>query len=249
MDDYDADSSRGSTPRLPRIDTGYDTPGSDYMSAFRNNPRQSSFVNSDIDQDIKTLGPSSLSSISKSQTNSAQFSKDGNSKPCSRKHSRPSTQGQNRKTSVPREITIPAVNGSKNVCPKKSSTDLGLGTYGNPLKLRLSGSAKSQEKVVSAKSLSDTGTCRRPWFPPKVSKERYEEARARIMDGGKFRSRLITYFREDVPWWETKSDSEDDGYDTDLDKQLGTVCMLLEHSSQQSEELDLLLHFISSRIY
>lgn len=234
MDEYDADSSRSSSPHLPRIDTGYDTPGSDYMSALRPNPRQSSVTYPDYDNE-RLFAPSSagVSSISKSQTNSATYSKgkatcksyDGSA--CSRRHSRrqsnqseKSENGGKRK-SIPREITVPGISEPKHKSlPKKASTDLGLATVESPLKLSL---AESPVVTKFASARTTPGDRKPPWIPPKISAQRYNEARARIMDGGKFKSRLRTYFREDVPWWESKSDSEDDGYDTDLDKQLGTL--------------------------
>lgn len=223
MDGYDADSSRGSSPHLPPIDTGYDTPGSDYMSVVRSKHRQSSVKYGDNDQDVKVRAPPSVSSISKSQNNSARYSRgdDVGESGCSRrhKHSKDKQNNGGKRRSIPREITLPATNNPKdNSLPKKSSTDLGLGPLESPLKLSLAGSPNCT-RFASARTTPDSR--KKPWVPPRISSERYEEARAKIMDGGKFRSQLITYFREDVPWWEAKSDSDDDGYDTDLDKQLG----------------------------
>ena len=225
MDGYDADSSRSNSPHLPRISTGYDTPGSDYMSAVKSKQRQSSLKYRDREEDARLFAPSAVSSISKSQNNSAKCSRDGNRENgCSRRHGKQSKEKhghtKGNRVYIPREITIPTTNRSiAETLPKKASTDLGLaGSLASPLKLSLAGSPTFTR---FASPQSTPSSRKQPWIPPRVSTERYEEAKARIMDGGKFRSRLVTYFREDVPWWETKTDSEDDGYDTDLDKQLG----------------------------
>jgi len=48
------------------------------------------------------------------------------------------------------------------------------------------------------------------------------EARSKLLSGGRFHGQMVRYFKQEVPWWETVPDSDDDGYDTDLDKQIGT---------------------------
>lgn len=214
--------SVGSPPRLPRIDTGYATPGSDYMSSYRGHPRTvaketvsqnrpfRSSASSDGSQSLDVRQPalenrtakhySSYSKCLNNQENRINV----NSKPMA-------ASGQGR---FIRDHTVPVVQNVKNGHPvAKSYTDI---SYSRLSPLKSTNSARKSSLKGSIRSVN-------AWEPPAISAENYESAKDKLTSGGKFKEQMIKYFKLEKHWWEDKSDSEDDGYDTDLDKQLGLL--------------------------
>lgn len=206
MDGYEAGESRESSPTLPPINMRFDSPGSDYMSAFRG--QQKDYL------------------ISTASAKSKCSKHNSTAKTCSRNHegsdlsgSKPPNDIHPRRNRFIRDHTVPAVKSGINnqgLNTRKSHSDIAYEQI-KPIRLSIPNSA-STYKSRSAKSCDRQLTA---WIPPVVTSEKYEESKERLLKGGKFREQMVDYFGLRKNWWEEKSDSEDDGYDTDLDKQLG----------------------------
>ena len=63
------------------------------------------------------------------------------------------------------------------------------------------------------------------WGAPRMSPELYQDIKERLLKEGKFKDQLRKYWGLDIQDQLNKPDSDDDGYDTDLDTNLGNVWM------------------------
>ncbi|WAR20094.1 NLRC3-like protein [Mya arenaria] len=198
------DMSRGSTPHLPPIDAGYDTPGSDYMSAMR--ARQTLASGSDKGSfcHVKTSSARRGDDpfVNRKTTNCG----------CSREHDitniKPQENGQDpneklmlSRKSIVRELTMPATNFAKHGVAGKSASDAGAYACTSPHKHNHpgSGSTKRRMSVRSIPKIRLTTA----WNAPPITDVRYQEAKRRLLEGsGKFSGQMRRYFREEVPWWE-----------------------------------------------
>ncbi|WAR23686.1 hypothetical protein MAR_037355 [Mya arenaria] len=254
------DMSRGSTPHLPPIDAGYDTPGSDYMSAMR--ARQTLASGSDKGSfcHVKTSSARRGDDpfVNRKTTNCG----------CSREHDitniKPQENGQDpneklmlSRKSIVRELTMPATNFAKHGVAGKSASDAGAYACTSPHKHNHpgSGSTKRRMSVRSIPKIRLTTA----WNAPPITDVRYQEAKRRLMEGsGKFSGQMRRYFREEVPWWEQVPDSDDDDYDTDLDthiencfgdkggKYCGMIIELTGNSFPARQTIDFLTGLLSS---
>ncbi|XP_052770142.1 leucine-rich repeat-containing protein 74A-like [Mya arenaria] len=232
------DMSRGSTPHLPPIDAGYDTPGSDYMSAMR--ARQTLASGSDKGSfcHVKTSSARRGDDpfVNRKTTNCG----------CSREHDitniKPQENGQDpneklmlSRKSIVRELTMPATNFAKHGVAGKSASDAGAYACTSPHKHNHpgSGSTKRRMSVRSIPKIRLTTA----WNAPPITDVRYQEAKRRLLEGsGKFSGQMRRYFREEVPWWEQVPDSDDDDYDTDLDTHIGFALIADEKSREIIQE-------------
>ncbi|XP_053408279.1 leucine-rich repeat-containing protein 74A-like [Mercenaria mercenaria] len=234
MDDYEAGILRGSTSQFPRIDTGYVTPGSDYMSSFRGYPKigsveTGSHTGSTMTQKRLRYSASSDGSHKLETKQRKHDNRPEKHYSISSRVQRNSEKGfenfGNSKQRFVRDHTVPVVNNTKNSSTvAKAHTDL---SYEKISPLKLSNSA-------TYRRLSTRGSFERTkaWCPPLVSSERYNESKDKLLSGGKFKQQIRKYFNEETPWWEEISESDDDGYDTDLDKQIGFDLIADERSRE-----------------
>lgn len=239
MNVYNMDTTPGNTTYLPPINTGFDSPGSDYMSGikFKNSFNENEFQTET--EDNSSSGSSSgkiyAKHFSGASTNSKQTSHNGSN--CSRKHSiEQPTYNYNRHTmhtldanpplkkefqvqsasqagrKLSTELLPPASKSAKS-SSRKSGAESSISI--SPFKLSFMDSPRNA-KVHSPEEGEVT------WQAPKISKKRYQGAKDIVLNGsGKFKTPLLKYFRLEVPPWEKKEESDDDGYDTDMDKQIG----------------------------
>lgn len=67
------------------------------------------------------------------------------------------------------------------------------------------------------------------WGAPRISTQLYQDLKEHLLKEGKFKERLRKYWSLDLQDQINQPDSDDDGYDTDLDKNLG------KHSAEKNE--------------
>ncbi|KAH3852739.1 hypothetical protein DPMN_095256 [Dreissena polymorpha] len=199
------DALEKSLTRLPRIDAGYATPGSDYMSAVRQRQPTKPLTSS---PDKTLRSHDDVTDVNR------KFEYDDNGDDvtllrwkskgcgCSKEHDifnkpKETTETDDRlkfaRKSIFRELTIPTNNRKVSNVTAKSLSDVGRYYTISPLKLSSSNSASSKRRL-SVKSIPDL-PIDKSWNPPKIGEERYQEARKSLLKGGgKFRERMIKYF-------------------------------------------------------
>jgi hypothetical protein len=218
-------ASYGAVPQLPRIDTGYDTPGSDYMSSFRGHSKigavdTGSITSSTLEKKRFQNSASSDGSFRLGSSHRKSGNRPSKQYSISSKRNDDNSSESSKRTSdegnylTVRDHTVPIVQKRRtSLADAKSLTDLCYSKI-SPLKKANSATYRRMSIKGSAKGINR-------WEPPRISSECYSESKEKCLSGGKFKQQMQKYFNEVKQWWEEKSDSDDDGYDTDLDKQLG----------------------------
>ncbi|KAL4238848.1 Leucine Rich repeat [Mactra antiquata] len=241
MADFDGLGSRESTPHLPPIHLRYDTPGSDYMTGFTDDQTKMIGKN-EYYTDTSARGKTTdrTSTIS-GRSHGGYSSYTGGSKSTDRRLQEPVT-GPVKSATLPgksktnidrlkpdphravRDHTMPFVQDKSRKVKHyaiKSYTDIPYTTIPQR-KSSITSSDVSyayRRKRSSAKSIKENRL--ESWDPPVISQKCYTSAKEHLLTEGKFKGVMAKYFGVEKKWWEEKSDSEDDGYDTDLDPHIG----------------------------
>ena len=142
---------------------------------------------------------------------------------------RPSKSAKELGLTFDRDFSSPVIRSSKSSARYSAKSPVAESedyyALGSQYKLSLVDSASVT--VRSSPDKTDRGDKHRSaWGAPRLSPESYNDIKERLLKEGKFKDRLRKYWGLDIQDQLKKADSDDDGYDTDLDTNLGKINIL-----------------------